>query len=89
MNNKYTEYINNNTFGNDFWWDNDECEKSVSNSKGRQFIFNDELVDVKPKIKETIDYMNPRNWFCEMSGVTPTGSSSDQRMRDIKRQRTI
>jgi hypothetical protein len=47
MNNKYTEYINNNTFGNDFWWDNDECEKSVSNSKGRQFIFNDELVDVK------------------------------------------
>ena len=47
MNKQYTENINNNTFGNDFWWDNDECEKSVSNSKGRQFIFNDELVDVK------------------------------------------
>ena len=47
MNNKYTEYINNNTFGNELWWDNDEVKKSVSNSKGRQFIFNDELVDVK------------------------------------------
>ena len=47
MNKQYTENINNNTFGNDFWWDNDECERSVSNSKGRQFIFNDELVDVK------------------------------------------
>jgi len=47
MDKQYTKNINNNTFGNDFWWDNDECEKSVSNSKGRQFIFNDELVDVK------------------------------------------
>jgi len=34
----------------------------------------DELVNVKPKIKETIDYMNPRNWFSEMSGVKATGS---------------
>jgi hypothetical protein len=34
----------------------------------------DDLVDIKPKIKETRDYMNPRNWFGEMSAVRATGS---------------
>jgi hypothetical protein len=67
----------------------EEKEKAEKKRTKKQKEEDDELVDVKPKIKETIDYMNPRNWFCEMSGVTPTGSSSDQRMRDIKRQRTI
>ena len=45
----------------------------------------DDLVNVKPKIKETIDYMNPRNWFGEMSGVTPSGSlnSCDTEKRKI------
>ena len=47
MNNKYTEYINNNTFGNELWWDNDEVKKSVSNSKGRQFLFFDDFVEMK------------------------------------------
>ena len=47
MNNKYTEYINNNTFGNELWWDNDEVKKSVSNSKGRQFLFFDDFVEME------------------------------------------
>jgi hypothetical protein len=47
MDKQYTEYINNNTFGNEFWWDNDEVKKSVSNSKGRQFLFSDDFVEMK------------------------------------------
>ena len=47
MNKKYTEYINNNTFGNELWWDNDEVKKSVSNSKGRQFLFFDDFVEME------------------------------------------
>ena len=47
MNKQYTEYINNNTFGNELCWDNDEVKKSVSNSKGRQFLFFDEFVEME------------------------------------------
>jgi hypothetical protein len=37
----------------------------------------DELVDVKPKIKEYVDYMNPRNWFPETANVKSTGSLNE------------
>ena len=38
----------------------------------------DELVNVKPKIKESTEqYMNPENWFPETRGVNPTGSLNE------------
>ena len=31
----------------------------------------------KPKIKEYVDYMNPRNWFPETANVKSTGSLNE------------
>ena len=44
----------------------------------------DEIVDVKPKIKETLDYMDTKNWFPDMSNVRATGSlnSCDTERKD-------